>query len=84
MENEKQNLLFTFVETYETTQESGILFEKILEGFSNLLENKDKLSSKEILNLERSFIKYSNLLKEKYFNYGICANYTVGGDILEK
>lgn len=84
MENENQNLLFTFVETYETTQESGILFEKILEGFSNLLENKDKLSSKEILNLEQSFIKYSNLLKEKYFYYGICANYTVGGDILEK
>lgn len=84
MEKEKQNLLFTFVETFEATQESGVLFEKILKGFSDLLEKKDKISSKEILNLEQSFINYSNLLKEKYFNYGICANYTVGGDILEK
>ena len=84
MEKENRNLLFTFVEAYETTQESGILFEKILEGFSYLLENKDKVSSEDILKLELSFIDYSNLLKEKYFNYGIYANYTVGGDILEK
>lgn len=84
MEKENRNLLFTFVEAYETTQESGILFEKILEGFSSLLENKDKISSEDILKLELSFIDYSNLLKEKYFNYGIYANYTVGGDILEK
>lgn len=84
MEKENQNLLFTFVEAYETSQESGILFEKILEGFSSLLENKDKVSSKDILKLEQLFINYSTLLKEKYFNYGIYANYTVGGDILEK
>lgn len=84
MEKENQNLLFTFVEAYETTQESGILFEKILEGFSYLLENKDKVSSKDILKLEQSFVNYSNLLKEKYFNYGIYTNYTLGGDILEK
>ena len=84
MEKENRNLLFTFVEAYETTQESGILFEKILEGFSYLLENKDKVSSKDILKLEQSFVNYSNLLKEKYFNYGIYANYTLGGDILEK
>lgn len=84
MEKGNRNLLFTFVEAYETTQESGILFEKILEGFSSLLENKDKISSEDILKLELSFIDYSNLLKEKYFNYGIYANYTVGGDILEK
>lgn len=84
MEKENQNLLFTFVEAYETSQESGILFEKILEGFSSLLENKDKVSSKDILKLEQLFINYSNLLKEKYFNYGVYANYTVGGDILEK
>lgn len=84
MEMENRNLLFTFVEAYETTQESGILFEKLLEGFSYLLENKDKVSSEDILKLELSFIDYSNLLKGKYFNYGIYANYTVGGDILEK
>lgn len=83
MEKEKRNLLFAFVEAYETTQESGILFEKILEGFSYLLENKDKVSSKDILKLEQSFVNYSNLLKEKYFNYGIYADYTLGGDILE-
>lgn len=84
MEKENRNLLFTFVEAYETTQESGILFEKILEEFSSLLENRDKISSKDILKLEQSFVNYSNLLKEKYFNYGIYANYTIGGDILEK
>lgn len=83
MEKEKRNLLFAFVEAYEITQESGILFEKILEGFSFLLENQDKISPKDILKLEQSFVNYSNLLKEKYFNYGIYANYTVGGDILE-
>ena len=48
------------------------------------LENKDKISSKDILKLEQLFINYSNLLKEKYFNYGVYANYTVDGDILEK
>lgn len=84
MEKENRNLLFAFVEAYETSQESGILFEKILEGFGSILENKDKISSKDILKLEQLFINYSNLLKEKYFNYGVYANYTVGGDILEK
>ena len=36
MENENRNLLFAFVEAYETSQESGILFEKILEGFGSI------------------------------------------------
>jgi len=53
MENENRNLLFAFVEAYETSQESGILFEKILEGFGSILENKDKISSKDILKLEK-------------------------------
>lgn len=37
MENENRNLLFAFVEAYETSQESGILFEKILEGFGSII-----------------------------------------------
>lgn len=77
MTKETRTFLIQFISRSDLNDELTKLETQILDFFVNFttseIENKNKKTPQEIIKLEENFLKYSELVKYQYFNYGILA-----------
>lgn len=77
MTKEERTFLIQFISRSDLNDELIKLETQILDFFVNFatseIENKKEKTPQEFLNLEENFLKYSELVKYQYFNYGMLA-----------
>lgn len=73
MTKEARTFLINFISRADTNNELFKIENEILDFFSEIVTCKNEIKSSKIVKLEDNFLKYIDLVKYQYFNYGILA-----------
>lgn len=73
MTKEARTFLINFISRANTNNELFKIENEILDFFSKIATCENEIKPSEIIKLEDNFLKYVDLVKYQYFNYGILA-----------
>ncbi|AVQ29467.1 hypothetical protein C4N20_15655 [Fusobacterium ulcerans] len=74
MEKSTRGILLEFVKKINENAEIGQLEKSVANTLNYLMENvKDDKARKKLIEMENNILKYSDLVKYQYFDYGVFA-----------